>query len=107
MHIVRVFNSTSRSKEKDRHSKAWLSDIFKDGRELQHSYLFLEYADCVSITFEWQKKDELYDTVTQLASEHIIICPVRQWDALVKHIRNYPGSMGDTPMSAVWKNHRI
>ena len=32
--------------------------IFKDGRELQHSTPYLEYADCVSVTLEWQKKDE-------------------------------------------------
>ena len=45
--------------------------------------------------------------VTQLPSEHIIIFPVRQWSALVKRIRKYPGSTGDTPVSAVWKNHKI
>ena len=27
--------------------------FFKDGRELKHSDPYLEYADCVSITFEW------------------------------------------------------
>ena len=43
----------------------------------------------------------------QLDSEHIILCPVRQWDALVKCIRKYPGSTGDTPVSEVWKNHKI
>ena len=81
--------------------------FFKDGRELQHSDPYLVYADCVSITFEWQKKDERNDTVTQLASENIILCPVRQWAALVKRIRKYPGSTSDTPVSAVWKNHKI
>ena len=43
----------------------------------------------------------------QLASEHIILCPVRQWAALVKRIRKYPGPTVDTPVSAVWKNHKI
>ena len=81
--------------------------FFKDGRELQYSDPYLEYADCVSITFEWQNKDEINDTVTQLASENIIICPVRQWAALVKRIRKYPRSTSDTPVSEVWKNHKI
>ena len=81
--------------------------FFKDMRELQHSDPYLEYADCVSITFEWKNKEERNETVTHLASEHIIICPVRQWDALVKHTRKYPGSTGDTPVSAVWKNRKI
>ena len=43
----------------------------------------------------------------QLALENIILCPVRQWDALVKCIRKYPGSMSDTPVLEVWKNHKI
>ena len=42
-----------------------------------------------------------------MASEHIIICPIRQWAALVKLIRKYPGSTCDTPVSEVWKNHKI
>ena len=81
--------------------------LLKDGREIQHSDPYLDYADCVSITFEWQKKDEINDTVTQLASENKILCLVRQWAALVKRIRKYPGSTVDTPVSAVWKNHKI
>ena len=39
--------------------------------------------------------------------ENIIICPVRKWAALVKRIRKYPGPTIDTPMLAVWKNHKI
>ena len=81
--------------------------FFKYGRELQHSDPYLEYADCVSITLECQNKDERNDTVNQLASENIILCPVQKWVALVKRIRKYPGSMGDTPVSAVWENHKI
>ena len=43
--------------------------FFSDGRELSHNDSCLEYADCVSITFEFQKKDERNDTVTQMASK--------------------------------------
>ena len=42
-----------------------------------------------------------------MASEHIILCPVRQWAKLVKRIRKYSGSTGNIPVSAVWKNHKI
>ena len=52
--------------------------FFKDGRKIQHSDPYLEDADCVSITFEWQKKDEINDMLTQLALEHIILCLVRE-----------------------------
>ena len=81
--------------------------FFKDRRELQHIDPYLEYADCISITFEWHEKDKRNDTETQLASENIILCPVRHWGALVKHIRKLPGSTSDTPVSAVQKNHKI
>ena len=45
--------------------------------------------------------------VTQLASDHLILCPCRQFAALVKRIRSYPGATDDTPISAVWRNERI
>ena len=81
--------------------------FFKDGRELQHRDPNLEYADCASMTFKWQNKDERNDTVTQLASEHIILFPVQQWAGLKKRIRNYTGATDDIPVSAVWRNNRI
>ena len=75
--------------------------------QLQQTDPYLEYAYYVLITFEWKKKDKINDTVPQLASEHIILCPVWQWATIVKRIRKYPGSTGDTPVLAVWKNHKI
>jgi len=81
--------------------------FFKDGIELAHNSPFLEFADCVSITFERQKKDERMDTITQLASGDAILCPVRRWAALVRRIRGYPGATDDTKVSAVWRNDRI
>ena len=76
-------------------------------RVLRHDNPELEYADCVSLTFEMQKKDEKHDTVTQYCTEHEIMCPVRAWAAVVKRIRGYPGANSDTPVSAVWRNGRI
>jgi hypothetical protein len=81
--------------------------FFKDGKELKHNDPNLEYADCVSITFEWQKKDERMDSVTQLTTGDILLCPVRLWAAIVKRILRYPGANEDTPVSAVWRNDRI
>ena len=54
-----------------------------------------------------QKKDEKWDRVTQLTSEDTILCPVRQWAALTRRIRGYPGATPDTTANAVWKNDRI
>lgn len=81
--------------------------FFKNGRETSHNSPWLEFADSVSITFEWQKKDERMDTVTHLASGDILLSPTRQWAALVRRIRAYPGATDDTPVSAVWRYGRI
>ena len=81
--------------------------FFRRGRLLSHSDPKLDSADCVSITFEFQKKDERNDTVTQRARKHSIFCPVWLWAAVVTRIRSYPGASDDTPVSAVWKCGRI
>ena len=81
--------------------------FFRNGKLLSHSDPHLEYADCVSKTFERQKKDEKFDTITQMASKDAKLCPVRLDAALVRRIRSYPGATDDTPISAVWRNDRI
>ena len=50
--------------------------FFRDGKQLDHSNIELEYSDCVSITFERQKKDEKMDMITQMASGDGTLCPV-------------------------------
>ena len=74
---------------------------------MPHDSPLLEFADSVSITFEFQKKDECNDTVTQVFSGDSLLCPVRAWAAIVRRIWNYPGASWDTPVSAVWRNDRI
>ena len=51
--------------------------FFKDGELVQHSHPELEFADCVSLTFERQKHKEKNDTVTQEASGDSVLCPVQ------------------------------
>ena len=83
--------------------------FLSDGKDLplDHPLLELEYAGCVSITFEFQKKDERMDTVTQLFSGDDVLCPVRQWAAIVRRVLSYPGANLDTPVLAVWRNDKI
>jgi hypothetical protein len=85
-----------------------LRDIrfFRGGEQLDHNNLKLEYADCVSITFERQKKDEKMDTITQMASGDRTLCPVRAAAAIVKRIKKYPGASLHSPISTVL-NHGI
>ena len=79
----------------------------RNGKLVPHTDPNLELSDSVSLTFEWQKKDERNDTVTQLASKHAPFCPVWAWAALVQRIWSYPGACPETPVSAVWRSGRI
>jgi hypothetical protein len=65
--------------------------FFSGTKQLSHDHPQLEYADCIAITFECQKKDEKMDTITLLASEDAILCPVRAMAAIVKKLRNIRG----------------
>ena len=87
--------------------RLWNIRFFRDGRELSHNNHELEYVDSFSITFEWQKKDERMDTVTQVLSGDRLLCPVRQWAAVVRRIWGYPGATREIKVSAVWKNYQI
>ena len=81
--------------------------FFKDGTLLEHSNPQCEFADSVTITFEFQKKDERNDTVTQKSTDHAFMSPVKILYEIVKRIRDYPGAEDNTPVSAVWRNERI
>ncbi len=47
------------------------------------------------------------DTITQMASGDIKLCPVRAAAAIVRRIRDYPGTTVGTPISAIMINGRI
>lgn len=95
--------------EKRRTQRLKLRNIrfFKNGRELKHSDPNLDNADSVALTFEWQKKDVKFDTVSHMQSGDPLLNPVIQWAAVVKRIWSYPGATADTPVSAVWRYGRI
>jgi hypothetical protein len=61
----------------------------------------------VSLTFEMQKNQEKFDTVTHGTTGHKFLCPVKQWAAVVNRILIYPGATMDTPVSAVWRYDNI
>lgn len=81
--------------------------FFRAGVEMSHINPNLTSADSVSITFEWQKKDERSETVTHLSTDHPLLSPPKLWATIVRRIRSYHGSNDDTPVSAVWRNNRI
>jgi hypothetical protein len=81
--------------------------FFKDGAILPHSHPDLEFSDCVSLTFEHQKRQDKNDTVTQEATGDSVICPVRFTAGLVRRIGSYPGTSSDTNISAYMSNRSI
>jgi len=66
--------------------------FFRGVEQFGHDHRELEFADCIALTFERQKKDEKMDTVTLMASQVARLCPVRAAAAIVRRISKYPGS---------------
>jgi len=66
--------------------------FFVGNHPLQYSDKNLASADCVSITFEYRKREVKNDIITQHRLGDPIICPVKSWAAIVKRILSYSGS---------------
>lgn len=81
--------------------------FYRGRTRLPHSHRYLQQADSVSITFEFQKNDERDVTITHHCSNDITLCPVRSWAAIVKRILNYPGTNADTPVNTVLINGQL
>jgi hypothetical protein len=81
--------------------------FFKDGELVQHSHPELEFADCVSLTFERQKRKEKNDTVTQEASGDSVLCPVQFAARLVRRICSYPNINSNTKISTYTSNGTV
>jgi hypothetical protein len=83
--------------------------FFKNGHRLHHRLhsSVLHTAESVSITFESQKNERKFDTITQWRTSHPVLCPVKQWAALITRISSYPGASETTPVSAIWRHDTI
>ena len=74
---------------------------------LSHNNSELECADYIAVTFEMQKKEEKNNTVHTQKTGDPIMCPVRAASELVRHIRSYPKTTDETPISAVLMGSRV
>jgi hypothetical protein len=81
--------------------------FFKDGTLIEHNSPHLKFSDCISITFKMHEKAKKNNTVTQMVSGDVNICPVRMGAAIVQKIQSYKGANNDTPISAFWCFNRI
>ena len=80
--------------------------FWKDNKILAHSSRLLESADKVTIHFEWQKKDARDVDVTQSATHHPSLCPVKAAASIVRRLQAFqaaPDSFIYSYMSASGK----
>ena len=63
--------------------------FFNDGVLLQHGKPQCEFADYLSTTFNFQKRYERNNTVTQKDTNHAFMSPFKIWYAIVNRIRGY------------------
>ena len=61
--------------------------FIKNHRILPHESPDLELADAVTVTFEYQKRDERNDSVTQSKNDDPVLCPVRSSAAIVRRLQ--------------------
>ncbi len=73
--------------------------FYKGRRQLNHMDPLLHLAECVSITFEQQKKDSKGDIITQHRSSDTLLCPVKVWASIIRRINSYPSSTLDTTVN--------
>jgi hypothetical protein len=78
--------------------------FFKEGEIIPHTHPNLEFVDCISITFEHQKREEKHNMVTQELSGDSVLCPVRFAASLVRCICSYKGMDSSTQVSAYIRN---
>ena len=77
--------------------------FFRGLRELSHDDPDLPFANAICITFNYQKTDLRDATITMYCTGQRILCPVRAWAAIVRSIKNLPGSTKNTPVCSIFQ----
>ena len=70
--------------------------FFKNNKVLSIHSPIITHANAISITFEDQKNDQLFDTVTMHSSPHPLLCPVKAWARITQRILAYPDTNEDS-----------
>ena len=73
--------------------------FYRNHQRLRHDDPNLGLADCIAITFEFQKNDQRDETVIQYRSGDPLLCPVRSWSAIVQRILGFTGTTQDSPVN--------
>ena len=64
--------------------------FYLNGNELPLSSNKLLSATTISVTFEDQKNDHKFDTITMHAANHKLLCPVKSWARVVWRVLSIP-----------------
>ena len=102
--------SKTSTPEKDKQTKILrLKNIrfYKNNRLLAHTDAHLIEADLVDITFEFQKTDKRFESVSMHRTTHPILCPVKAWTKVVTHVRSLRGTTDDTKVNQFSKTTEI
>jgi hypothetical protein len=80
-------------------------NFYRGTCRLGHSDPLLHMAECVSITFEQQKRETKNDIITQHRSTDTLLCPVKIWAKIIRRLHSYPSSNPDTPVNTFLHNN--
>jgi hypothetical protein len=73
--------------------------FFKNKKEVPHSSPHLHLADCVSITFTFQKNEHRDETITMHRTLDPTLCPVRSWAAIITRLWSYDDTTTSTTVN--------
>jgi hypothetical protein len=77
--------------------------FYRNRQEMPHNHPELHLADCVNITFYYQKNEERDAQVTQHRTGDSVLCPVHSWATIIRRILSYAGTGPSTPVN-VYQN---
>ena len=101
------YSKVSRAEKRQTKQLCLRNIVFiKDGNILEHTSTRLNPADCVSITFERQKNERKYETVTQWRTSDPIMCPVKLWASIISRILSFKGTNQNSPVSLAQHNNK-
>jgi hypothetical protein len=73
--------------------------FYRGRRVLPHSDPLLHRADCVSITFDFQKRDSKGDVITQHRCSDPLLCPVKVWARIIRRLTSYQSTSPTTQVN--------
>jgi hypothetical protein len=75
--------------------------FFLGNKEMAHTDLRLSLANIVMLKFEYQKRDKRDEDFTQQCTRDPLLCPARQWSALIQRSMSYPCTTRDTQVNTI------